>query len=237
MNKLRDQFQSFAKQFGIKIDDAMVMKFEYYSEFLQEWNKKMNLTAIRDPEQIIIKHFIDSLLLIPSITIGSQEKIIDIGTGAGFPGVPVKIVRPDVELTLLDSLNKRLLFLAELLRKFQFSANLLHMRAEEGATRPELREQFSIVTSRAVAALPSLCEYCLPYAEIGGMFAAMKGPDALQEIERSEHAIEELGGKLVDVKKYVLPDGSNRSIVLIKKINNTPKQYPRRGTKIAKNPL
>ena len=163
--------------------------------------------------------------------------LIDIGTGAGFPGIPLKIMRPDLKLTLLDSLNKRLTFLSELCKTLLIEAELLHARAEEYGAKPEYREQYDYSVSRAVANLPSLCEYCIPYIKVGGSFIAMKGPDGRSELESAENAIRLLGCKTKTVSPITLPDRSVRTVIAIEKITVTPSRYPRRGVKINKQPL
>ena len=206
-----------------------------YASLLQQWNEKMNLTAITDDEGIAVKHFIDSISLLKYYDV--KGRVIDIGTGAGFPGVPLKIMRPDIELTLLDSLNKRLVFLDEVCRQIGISAELVHSRAEEGSRKPEYREKFDLAVSRAVANLPALCEYCLPYVKGGGAFISLKGPDAENEIEAAEKAFNILGGKVENSERFLLPDGSSRTLIYISKIRPTPEKYPRRGQKINKNPI
>lgn len=184
-----------------------------------------------------MKHFVDSVALLSIFTPDKGAKVIDIGTGAGFPGVPLKIARPDVEITLLDSLNKRLVFLEELLNGLDLSAQLVHARAEEGGRNPALREGFDWAVSRAVANLRLLAEYCLPYVRVGGIFTAMKGPEVEQELLEAQGAIEVLGGTVERVERFSLPDGSGRTVVVVRKERPTPTAYPRHGSKIAKKPL
>lgn len=226
-----------AKALGLVLDEQMLKRFSLYGDLLLEWNEKINLTAIKQPEEIAIKHFVDSLTLLSVYTLPQGARVIDVGTGAGFPGVPLKIVRPDLQLTLLDSLNKRLIFLQDLLEKLELQADCVHLRAEEGGLKPELRERFDLATSRAVANLNLLAEYCLPYVKVGGIFAAMKGPDTDEELSQAQNAIQLLGGRLQEKNQLVLPDGSGRTILLIKKVTATPQKYPRHGGKIAKKPL
>ncbi len=219
------------------ITEQQLAMFKQYAGLLREWNEKMNLTAITDDEGIAVRHFIDSISILNSQAIPDGAKVIDIGTGAGFPGIPVKIMRPDVELYLLDSLNKRLIFLEEVCGQLGFQAQLIHSRAEDSARQEEYREQFDVVVSRAVANLPALCEYCLPYVKVGGIFIAMKGPDGENELAQSEKAFNILGGKVENILHTVLPDQSQRTIICLKKTAETPARYPRKGTKINKNPL
>ncbi len=225
------------KKLGINLNEKAISRFETYMEMLIEWNKKINLTAIVNPDEIEIKHFYDSLLAYVYLNPQESLKLIDIGTGAGFPGIPIKIANPSLELTLLDSLNKRLLFLKELLQNLELDAEILHLRAEEGARQENLRENFDIAISRAVAPLNILSEYCLGYVRVNGCFIAMKGPSAFAEIETANNAIELMGGYIEEVKELELPDESKRIIIKIKKIKKTPEVYPRHGAKISKKPL
>ena len=221
----------------IEISDSQLLQFEQYAELLKEWNEKMNLTAITDDEGIAVKHFIDSIAVLKFHDFNSNEKVIDIGTGAGFPGIPLKIMRPGIMLTLLDSLNKRLVFLEEVCKNLALHAELIHARAEEYSLKPQYREQYDTAISRAVANLPALCEYCIPYVKVGGTFVSMKGPDGEKELEAAENAINLLGAKKENICQTILPDESERIIITIQKIKNTPPKYPRRGQKINKNPL
>lgn len=208
-----------------------------YAQMLVEKNKVMNLTAITDPEGIAVKHFVDSVLPLKLYDIKSNAKIIDVGTGAGFPSVPMCIIRPDLQPTLIDSLNKRVNFLNEVCREYVPGAEVIHIRAEDGARQKELREGFDVVTARAVAGLNVLCEYCLPYAKIGGVFLALKGPDASEELKAADNALQILGAKVKEQITYTLPNGEKRTLIVIQKIKNTPGKYPRVGVKIAKQPL
>ena len=216
----------------IEINSQQLEQFEKYAAMLKDWNEKMNLTAITDDEGIAVKHFIDSIALLRYHEI--KGRVIDIGTGAGFPGVPLKIMRPEIDLTLLDSLNKRLVFLGEVCREINIKAELVHSRAEEGSRKVEYRECFDLAVSRAVANLPALCEYCLPYVKTGGAFISFKGPDGEKEIEAAEKAFNILGGKVENSDTLILPDGSSRTLIYISKIKPTPDKYPRRGQKINK---
>ena len=216
--------------FKTKLDDEMLQRFEIYFKLLVEWNEKMNLTAITDEHGVAVKHFADSLTLYNFVDVKKNASIIDVGTGAGFPGVVLKIARPDIKLTLLDSLNKRLTFLDTVLNDTGLDAELVHSRAEEGGKNKLYREKFDIAVSRAVARLNVLCEYCLPYVKVGGLFVAMKGPNA--------DALKLLGGKVEKVHKFNLPcDEGERTIIVIKKVKSTQKQYPRISGKIKSQPL
>lgn len=227
---------ALAAEAGIDLNDDMLARFGRYSELLREWNERMNLTAITDERDIAVKHFYDSLLLLTEADIPKGASVIDIGTGAGFPGVVLKIARPDIKLTLMDSLAKRLTFLEALLGELGLDAALIHSRAEDGASG-ELRESFDIATARAVAALPVLCEYCLPYVKPGGSFVALKGPSAAEELTLAKKAIDLLGGADAGISSRKLPSGDERCFVTVKKKSQTPTKYPRNSAKIAKFPL
>lgn len=237
MEKIENKLQEYTNQEGINLSEHQLHQFQHYLELLLTWNEKINLTAITKPEEVAVKHFLDSLLLLNAVELKKGFKVIDVGTGAGFPGVPLKIARPDLDLTLLDSLKKRLVFLQELLQELELSAKLVHSRAEEGGRRKELRGQYDFVTARAVASLNLLCEYCLPFLKIGGIFAAMKGPNCMQEIDSAKKAAGILGAEIKEVKELNLPDGSGRTIIVLKKCKETSDRYPRNSAKIAKNPL
>lgn len=222
---------------GIPLGEGELAAFEAYAAFLVEYNEKVNLTAITDPRGIVIKHFLDSLLLTKAVELPKGARLIDVGTGAGFPAVPVKILRPDVEVTLLDSLNKRIVFLAELSRRLGQGNEALHLRAEEGGRLPKYREGYDLATARAVAELRVLAEYCLPFVKVGGAFVALKGPDCGAEVEAAGAAIQKLGGKLERSEEYSLPDENRRTLIVIRKVSQTPPAYPRTAAKMAKSPL
>lgn len=236
MQKIQAYLCETAALSGIQIESAQADQFQHYFELLTEWNQKMNLTAITEPQEVVVKHFVDSLLLLSYVPKESAN-LIDVGTGAGFPGIPLKIMRPDLSLTLMDSLNKRLTFLQEVTGQLGFDAEIVHLRAEEGGRIPQYRQKYAIATARAVASLRVLCEYCLPFVKMGGEFLAMKGPGAQQEVHDAEHAIEELGGELVEFKQYALPNGEPRSLVRIRRTKVLQPCYPRHGGKITKSPL
>ena len=229
-----------AAAYGVEITPTLAERLDIYARLLVEWNEKMNLTAITDPTGIVVKHFTDSLLAAPLLPTGSFS-LIDVGTGAGFPGMPLALLREDCRLTLLDSLNKRLVFLEAVCRELGLPATLIHARAEEGGRRPDLREQFDVSTARAVAALPTLCEYCLPFVKVGGCFIALKGPDADREQEAAARAVSLLGGKVAHKTTVTLQadtiEPMERQLIRIDKTRPTSSAYPRPSAKIAKRPL
>lgn len=213
---------------GIELDDKQLSKLERYYELLIEWNKKMNLTRITEPEEVAVKHFADSLTLLNFVEIPEGASVIDVGTGAGFPGIPLKIARPDIRLTLLDSLNKRLTFLDEVCFELGIESNLVHSRAEHASKNPPYREAYDLAVSRAVARMRVLAEYCLPYVKVGGQFAAMKGPDLREELEEAAEIIETLGGDITGFDEFSLNNAGDRTIVTIEKTSKTPRGFPRR---------
>lgn len=227
-----------AKMAGFPLFDSQLTQFARYAELLVEWNQKMNLTAITEPNEIVTKHFVDSLYGLGYLAAG--DRLIDVGTGAGFPGIPLKIARPDLSLTLLDSLNKRLTFLNTVIEALSLpDAKTVHARAEEGALKKSpLREQFDVAVSRAVAQLNSLSEYCLPYVKVGGTFLAYKGGNVEEECKNAKNAVKTLGGEIADVVKYTIPTTDiTHALVVIKKIKQTSDIYPRQQGKITKKPL
>ncbi len=226
-----------AEKLGIAISDEQIKKFELLSEMLVEQNKTMNLTAITDPDGIAVKHFADSISVLTAYDIPVGARVMDIGTGAGFPGIPLLIMRPDIDLTMVDSTAKKLRYVQSTVDSLGLIATTFHIRAEEAGQSKEYREQFDVVCSRAVAALNVLCEYCLPFVKVGGMFIAMKGAKAQEEIADAKAAIKLLGGKIVSEKTFTLSDGGERNIVVIKKISHIPPKYPRTSAQIAKKPL
>lgn len=226
--------EQFAKA-GITLTEFQVKQLETLTDFMLEYNKNVNLTRITEPNEVIEKHYIDSILPLTMVDVPRGTLCADIGTGAGFPSLPMKIYRPDLEFTLIDSLGKRINYLDLACEKLGISCRTIHARSEEAAKKPELRDSFGFVTARAVAALNVLCEYCLPYVKKGGIFAALKGSE--DETKLAENAIKKLSGEITDVKKYKLPSGDARQLVIIKKFSDTPPQYPRAGGVIAKRPL
>lgn len=226
-----------ATQFGIELSEEQQNQFYNYMELLLEWNEKMNLTAITKQEEILTKHFIDSLSIAPYIS--SNDKILDIGTGAGFPGIPIKIILPQNSVILLDSLNKRINFLNEVIKELKLkNVQAIHGRAEEFNNINGERESYDIVVSRAVAKLNVLLEYMLPFVKIGGKCICMKSMDIEQEIEEAEKALEILGGKIEKVDTITLENTNiQRKIVIIQKIKETPKKYPRKAGTPVKEPI
>ncbi len=236
---IQKQLIEIAKSVDIVITEEQANAFNIYAETLLEWNEKMNLTAIKDELGIIIKHFIDSIIVLKHVDIKENSKIIDVGTGAGFPGVPMKIMRPDLDITLLDGLNKRLNFLKEVGSKLDLEFTYIHARAEEGGRKKELREKFDHSTARAVANLATLSEYCVPYVKLTGSFIAYKSRSYEEEINEATSAITKLGITDTRIHKYELPDEekSQRVICELVKGKKTPMIFPRHGNKIKTTPL
>lgn len=230
---IKDLLQNYIKDYKITLTENQYEQFQKYFELLAEWNEKMNLTAITDESGVALKHFADSLSLLNFVDIPQNSSLADVGTGAGFPGVVLKIARPDIKLTLIDSLNKRLVFLGEVCAQLGIDAELIHSRAEDGTRDEKLRESFDFAVSRAVARMNVLSEYCLPYVKVGGAFCAMKGAQANEEFKESLNAINTLGGKLEKKYFFELPEnGGERAIAVVRKVKNTPQKYPRQSGKI-----
>lgn len=232
-NKLKEN----AELIGVTLDDAMLEQFYNYKKLVVEWNEKINLTAITDDLDFVVKHFVDSLTINKYIEEG--KTIIDIGTGAGFPGIPIKILNKDNKVILFDSLNKRLKVLEDIIAQIGLrNIETLHGRAEEAFKNKNYREKYDIATSRAVAALNVLVELMLPAVKLGGICICMKGNNAENEIEEAKKAIKELGGEIIKVEKLVLPElNLERNIVIIKKIKQTPNKYPRKPGTPQKEPI
>lgn len=225
------------KDLGIELNMEQQDQFAKYKDLLKEWNEKINITAITDDKEIDIKHFLDSLT--PSNYFVGKKKVIDIGTGGGFPGLPLKILNNDLDVTLLDSLNKRIIFLNEVIKELKLIDIIaIHGRAEELGRTQKYREQYDVCVSRAVASLNTLSEYCLPFVKVGGLFISMKGSNIDDELKESEKAINILGGKIIKKEVIILPGSDiEHSLIIIEKKKETPTKYPRAGGKPKKNPL
>ncbi|MBO5318432.1 MAG: 16S rRNA (guanine(527)-N(7))-methyltransferase RsmG [Ruminococcus sp.] len=225
--------KEFSK-YGLKLTEDAHKKLGIYCDFLIEYNNFVNLTAITDPVDILYKHFIDSILMCKYADLSGNETLIDVGTGAGFPSVPLKIYFPEMKITLLDSLNKRIEFLKKLCDKLEIEAEFIHGRAEDFSKTSEYREKFDISCARAVANLSTLSELCIPFVKVGGRFISMKGPS--EDITSAKNAVQILGGNVSRETKYVL-ENEERRIIEIKKISQTPTKYPRNSAQIKKKPL
>lgn len=233
------RFKSGLAELGINLNDVQLEQFMQYYALLVEWNSFMNLTAITEFEEVCTKHFLDSLLLCRAVDCTKTLSVIDIGTGAGFPGIPLKLAFPDLEVTLLDSLGKRVKFLNEVIDKLGLSGiEAIHGRAEDFAKPDLLRERFDVCVSRAVANLSSLSEYCIPYVKVGGFFISYKSEKVVEEMAAAKKAVELLGGALKEKVEFVLPNSDiYRNFVVIKKVKVTPKKYPRKAGLPTKEPL
>lgn len=227
------------KNFNIDVNDTMLEKFEKYREILVEYNKNMNLTGITEQREVYIKHFLDSVAIFKDGYIMDGLSVIDVGTGAGFPGIPYKICNPTIKLTLLDSLNKRINFLKEVCTNIGFDdVEFVHGRAEDFGQNEDFREKFDIATARAVANLPVLLELCIPFVKVGGFFICLKGPNAENEVEEAKNAMDVLDVKLVENIEVSLPDEELKHRILVfKKIKETLGKYPRKAGKLSKKPL
>lgn len=231
--------KSETEKFGVSLDDKTLADFDRFAEMLVDWNSRINLTAITEPTEIVYKHFADSLTALAAVDVPKGASFIDVGTGGGFPGLPLIIARPDLHAVLLDSTKKKLMFVDYVIDKLEMNerGRTLHMRAEEAGIKIQLRNRFDFSFSRAVANLRELSEYCLPLTKVGGTFVALKGAKAMEEIAEAKEAIKILGGEIQEVKKFILGDMGERYLVVIKKVSLTPPKYPRASAKIAKEPL
>lgn len=237
MNYNTSKFINDLNAIGIALSNLQIQHFITYYEMLVEKNKVMNLTAITDFDEVIEKHFEDSLSLIQAVDLRKSQTVIDLGTGAGFPGIPLKIAFPELQITLADSLNKRILFLDDVIQKLKLERiETVHGRAEDLAKNAKYREQFDLCVSRAVANLSTLSEYCLPFVKIGGKFVSYKAGECDEEVIASKSSVFLLGGKISDVKKFELGE-SKRAFVIIDKVSGTPKKYPRKAGTPSKDPL
>lgn len=227
------------KDFGIEPSDKMLNDFKVYREILVNWNQKMNLTGIEEEKEVYIKHFLDSVSAVVNGYIKDGMSIIDVGTGAGFPGLPLKICLENTNVTLLDSLNKRINFLKEVSNTLGLTnMEFIHGRAEDFGKSEQYREQYDIATARAVAGLPILMEFCVPFVKVGGYFVCLKGPNANLELEESKAAMDVLGLEFVEKIDVELPETDlDHNILVFKKVRNTPEKYPRKAGKPAKSPI
>ena len=233
-----DAIAPLCKSFGVELTDKIKEQLNCYGNLLLEWNEKMNLTAITEPEEVLYKHFYDCILFFKNVAPEKGAKIVDVGTGAGFPGMVLKIIRADLDVTLLDSLNKRLIFLNDVIEKLGLDGiKTIHSRAEDAGKNKALRESFDIATARAVANLPVLLEYCTPLVKKGGIFVSMKGANVLEETEICGNAVKVLGCSKAEIIFETLPGDDKRAFVTFKKISQTPPKYPRKPGDISKQPL
>ncbi|BDF35933.1 ribosomal RNA small subunit methyltransferase G [Lachnospiraceae bacterium] len=231
--------ESKLQELNITLDENQSEQFHIFYNLLTEWNKVMNLTGITEYEEVVEKHFLDSLAIVKAVDLQKVQNIIDIGTGAGFPGIPLKIAYPQLDVTLLDSLNKRVRFLDTVIENTGLNGiKAMHGRAEDYAKQTEYRENYDLCVSRAVANLATLSEYCIPYIRTGGIFVPYKSEDVENEVEHSKKAISLLGGNIKDIVKFQLPGTDiGRSFIIIEKTNITPKKYPRKAGLPTKEPL
>lgn len=234
-----EELKSASTKYGLSLSEKQLEQFNRYFELLVDWNTRMNLTAITEPHDVAVKHIVDSLSCWRGDYFKADASVIDVGTGAGFPGIPLKIFQPQLKLVLLDSLNKRIKFLQTVVDELQLdNVECIHARAEEGAKNPKLRENFDIAVSRAVARLPVLAEYCIPFVKVGGTFAALKGMKFAEEAEEGKKALQILGGsEPVSVEKKLPGLDDKRAVIYVKKIKSTPKKYPRKAGTPDKDPL
>ena len=232
-----EKMQEKSKDLSVRFSVKQTEQFFEYMNLLIEWNEKMNLTAITEPDEIILKHFIDSITILKELEDGS--KLVDVGTGAGFPGIPLSIMNPTLQITLVDSLNKRLIFLQEVVNKLKLeNIEIVHARAEEFGQNKKYREQFDISTSRAVANLSTLSEYLIPLVRVGGKVISMKAAEAKQELNEAKRAIEVLGGTVEKVDEFNLPQSDiGRTVIIIRKNKITPNKYPRKPGTPSKEPI
>lgn len=222
---------------GVTLDREALMRLDLYAERLIETNRRFNLTAVTDPDEVTVKHFADSLVLLGKTEIPAGASLLDVGTGAGFPGLALKLARPDLQVAFLDGTRKKLGFISSVLEETGLAGETLHLRAEEAGKQPKYREKFDFVTARAVADMAVLVEYCLPFVRAGGLFLAMKSAAAEEEVQNAAGAVRLLGGKTEQNLLFDLVENTPRRIVFVRKISQTPPKYPRASAKIAKSPL
>ncbi len=235
---ITDILKTHAKEYGIEISDELSKKLEIYASLLRQWNEKINLTAILDDEGIAVKHFLDCLVVCKFANFKDGQKIIDVGTGAGFPGLVIAASNPNLQVTLLDSTGKKLKAVQDIAEKMGVTnIEILHSRAEEAGQNKMYREKYDFATARAVAELRVLSEYTLPFVKKGGSFISLKGAAALEEIDGATTALKTLGGKIEETYEFSLPNGDKRALINVKKISQIPPKYPRVSAQIAKKPL
>jgi 16S rRNA (guanine(527)-N(7))-methyltransferase RsmG len=233
----KDLFDVCVREIGVSLPENAFAQFDSYAKLLAEYNEKVNLTAITDPDGITVKHFADSLYFLKHVAVPEGASLCDVGTGAGFPGVCLKLARPDIQLTLFDSVNKKLDFLRFLSKELGVDAEIVHARAEEAGQTPEYRGHFDFAAARAVAALNKLCEYCIPLVKQGGYFVPLKAELSEEERTAGYAAARILGAKLSREVRYTLPNGDGRELLIFEKKSQTPTKYPRVSAQIAKSPL
>ena len=232
-----DLFIKYCSELQISADKAVYEKFDEYARLLIEWNEKINLTAITQPDEILTKHFIDSMFLLKYVRIKENSTLCDVGTGAGFPGAVISILRPDIKVTLMDSVGKKLQFVNCIIDTLGLNAQTVNIRGEDAGKKPEYRESFDIVTARAVSQLNKLSEYCVPLVKPGGVFAPLKAVLSTEEAQSGFGAVKNLGAEMISKHLYSLPDESEREIIIFKKVSHTSAKYPRNSAQIAKKPL
>ena len=230
-----DFLKNEAAKMGVSLDGVAIKRFDLLAERLVSWNSRVNLTAITEPDDIVVKHFLDSISPLPYADIKENARLIDVGCGAGFPGLPILIARPDLEVTFLDSIEKKLKFIDDVLESTSLFGETVHGRAEGLGADSDFREQFDVATTRAVAPLNVLAEYCLPLVKVGGIYISMKGAE--DETALGSKAIKELGGEIENVVSLKLANGDSRNLIMIRKISQTATKYPRKTKKIAVQPL
>lgn len=230
-----DFLKNEAAKMGVSLDGVAIKRFDLLAERLVSWNSRVNLTAITEPDDIVVKHFLDSISPLPYADIKENARLIDVGCGAGFPGLPILIARPDLEVTFLDSIEKKLKFIDDVLESTSLFGETVHGRAEVLGVDSDFREQFDVATTRAVAPLNVLAEYCLPLVKVGGIYISMKGAE--DETALGSKAIKELGGEIENVVSLRLANGDSRNLIMIRKISQTATKYPRKTKKIAVQPL
>lgn len=232
-----DFLESELNKIGVKLDEYGTDRFDQYADRLISWNKHINLTAITEPDEIVIKHFVDSLTIMKYIKFSDRQTLVDVGCGAGFPGLPLLIANPKLDVTFVDSIKKKLYFIRETLNNTGLIARTKNERAEVLGKDDEYREKFDYATARAVAPLNQLCEYCMPLVKVGGLFIALKGSSGTEELRKAENAIKTLGGEVLKVDEFELCNNDKRTVIIIRKISQTPTKYPRKTKKIDTKPL